>query len=666
MMRFAYPHEGIMTQPIQEQGSHHGATLVAPLRKHFEFTTFRPGQQAVIEAVLGSGRALAVFPTGGGKSLCYQLPALLLDGLTLVVSPLIALMHDQVRALQQRGIAAASLDSTRSAAEVRATTEAMRAGTLRLLYVAPERIANERFRQVLARTPIALLAIDEAHCVSSWGHNFRPDYLKLAGLAEELHIPRVLALTATAPPPVVADICAAFAIPSAHAVITSGYRPNLQLHVTPTPADARTAMLLARLRQRPRGTTIVYVTHQHTAETLAARLTAEGVAAQAYHAGMEAEARAAVQAHWTHTAAAVVVATIAFGMGIDKADVRAIYHYNLPKTIEHYVQEIGRAGRDGAASVVEIFGTAEDRRALENFTYGDTPEPAALRGLAEELLTGEEQLDVNVHALASAYDMRPLVVRTALTYLELDGVLRQGSPRYATYQFQPQAAGLDAIAAQFQGERQQFLRQVFAQARAGRSWHTLDVDAAAAALGAERGRIVRALDYLAEQGQLTLKVADVRYAFTRLHPAPDVRAIAAGLAQRFADHEQRELGRLQHLLAVLGSAQCQTNALLRYFGEQREAQCGHCTACTTGQAPLFDAPEPLPDIAALMPRAKLQALRDAYPSALGTPRQQARFLCGLSSPAQTRARLARHPACGLLRDHAFAEVLAWCARDFSA
>src|SRR3954452_17786524 len=244
------------------------------LAERFGFAEFRPGQEQVVDALLAGRSALAVFPTGAGKSLCYQLPALLLDGMTIVVSPLIALMKDQIDFLKRSGIDAERLDSSLDAAEQRAIFERLRGGTLKLLYVAPERFNNERFLAQLARTRIALFAVDEAHCISEWGHNFRPDYLKLAERARELGAERVLALTATATPPVVADIRAGFGIEEADAVVTGFYRPNLTLLTTPITARERDGRLVERLRERPPGSTIVYVTLQRTAVRVAELLAA--------------------------------------------------------------------------------------------------------------------------------------------------------------------------------------------------------------------------------------------------------------------------------------------------------------------------------------------------------------------------------------------------------
>jgi ATP-dependent DNA helicase RecQ len=442
------------------------------LHQRFGLKEFRPGQERVIRALLERGGALAVFPTGGGKSLCYQLPALLLDGVTLVVSPLIALMKDQIDALGALGIDAARLDSSLTPDEARAVERRLLAGTLRLLYAAPERFNNERFLELLGRVRIALFAVDEAHCISEWGHNFRPDYLKLADTARALGAERVLALTATATPQVVEDVCASFGIPRECAVVTGFHRPNLFLSSRPTPPAERDRALVEAIRSRPAGPGIVYVTLQKTAERVAQLLADAGLEARAYHAGLGDEVRAQVQEWWKASDRAFVVATIAFGMGIDKADVRYVYHYNLPKGLESYSQEIGRAGRDGLPSTVELLGGLDDVATLENFAYGDTPTEASVRGLVEELLAAGPAFDVSVYDLSSRHDIRQLVVKTALTYLELLGVLRQGTPFYAGYRVRlrvPEAELFD----KFAGERRGFVEGIFRAARFGKQWYTL-------------------------------------------------------------------------------------------------------------------------------------------------------------------------------------------------
>lgn len=629
------------------------------LREQFGLNEFRPGQREVLDALLEHGAALAVFPTGGGKSLCYQLPALLLDGVTIVVSPLIALMKDQIDFLQSRGIAAARLDSSLGADEARQVSEQMRNGELKLLYVAPERFNNERFTSSLQRTRIALFAVDEAHCISEWGHNFRPDYLKLAAAARELQVERVLALTATATPAVVEAICAGFDIPRACAIVTGFYRPNLRLCTTPTTAAKRDSLLLKRLQSRAPGPSIVYVTLQKTSERVAALLAEAGLPARAYHAGLKPEERSETQDWWMNADDHIVVATIAFGMGIDKANVRYVYHFNLPKGLESYSQEIGRAGRDGLPSTVELLACPDDVPTLENFVFGDTPTVGALSGLIEELLSANDTFEVSEPELATRHDLRPLVLRTAMTYLELLGVLKQGTPFYAGYEIKP-LQPLAEIIGGFNGEAARFVEGIFAHAKQGRLWYALNPEDTAQALATERKRVVRALEVLEERGCVQLKAADVRQRYSRLRAQEDADALTAELARRFHRREESEIARIAQVLELVEHDGCQTNALVSYFGEERAEPCGHCTWCRTGKAARLPPERALPPLPANLDVDDLQALRETHSEALGEARQVARFLCGLSSPALSKARLSRHTLFGALEERRFRDVLAWC------
>ena len=543
---------------------------LAVLREKFGFTAFRPGQSEVISHLLEGRSALAVFPTGAGKSLCYQLPALLWDGLTVVVSPLIALMKDQVDFLQERGIAAARLDSTVSREEFERIQTALAENRLRLLFVAPERFSNERFLARLRTLRLELIVIDEAHCISEWGHNFRPDYLKLARHARELGAGKVLALTATATPAVVADICRQFAIGREAYVNTGFYRSNLFLRVTGCAPDERMDLLVSRLKTQPAGPTIVYVTLQKTAEWVAAELVKAGFLAEPYHAGMENEAREAVQNRFMASDSRIVVATIAFGMGIDKSNIRAVYHFNLPKSQENYSQEIGRAGRDGGPAHCEVLAAPEDLTVLENFTYGDTPDAEALGALVTELLSKRavhEEFSVSMHDLSARFDIRPLVVSTALTYLELDGILEATAPFYTTYQWQYRTRQ-DQIVARFAGERGEFIAQVFAAAKMGRIWCTLEMGDAAATQGLPRDRVVKALTYLEEKGDIELKVAGVRQGYRVRREVKNLAALLAELRERFATRESNDVKRVAAVAELAGSPGCMVRRLLRYFGEE--------------------------------------------------------------------------------------------------
>ncbi len=627
------------------------------LQSVFGFSGFREGQEPVVSRLLEARSVLAIFPTGAGKSLCYQLPALMLEGLTLVISPLIALMKDQIDFLQGRGIPAARLDSTLGPEELRQLYADLKAGTLKLLYIAPERLANERFLQTLRGVRISMLAVDEAHCMSEWGHNFRPDYMKLAPLARTLKVERVLALTATATPSVARDIAGAFGIAPGDVVQTGFHRPNLTLHVSPTPGgDARRELLLSRLRSRPRGATIVYVTLQRTAEETARFLTDHGLTARAYHAGLAPEVRHEVQDWFMGSADAVVVATIAFGMGIDKSDIRAVYHCNLPKSLENYAQEIGRAGRDGQPSDCELLAAREDVVVLENFTYGDTPTPEAVAGVLGHVLGQGDTFDVSLHELSQGHDVRPLVIETLMTYLELDGLLESTGPFYTEYKFQA-LRPLDEVFAGFDAPRADFLRRVFALAEPKRTWSLLKLDDISRKLGEPRARIIAALNYLEEQGALKLQVTGVRQGYRRTRGGVDAATLTRTMIERFTEREHRDVRRLRQVLDFAGHEGCRTRFLLTYFGEDLEADCGHCDWCAG------ERPGPLPALAVPAPGAReverLKRLRAERHEALASPRQLARFLCGIASPSVSRARLASHELFGLLSDVPFQQVLAF-------
>jgi len=327
----------------------------AILKDTFGFDHFRGVQEEVISRVLAGKHTLAVMPTGAGKSLCYQLPALARPGTALVISPLIALMHDQIRSAEATGIRAASLTSADSDRE--RTIERFRSGDLDLLYVAPERATLDGFRRLLDQVEVSLIAIDEAHCVSEWGHDFRPDYRKLKPLLDEhSEVPR-LALTATADGRTRADILAQLAIPPDGLVLAGFDRPNIRYHIRPR---EQTGKQLRELLAGQPGPAIIYAPSRDKAEKIAEQIARDGRPALPYHAGLEAKIRSANQAAFVNSEEMVISATVAFGMGIDKPDVRLVAHAAIPKSIEAYYQETGRAGRDGEPAEAWLFWAAQD------------------------------------------------------------------------------------------------------------------------------------------------------------------------------------------------------------------------------------------------------------------------------------------------------------------
>ena len=353
------------------------------LKRHFGYDAFLPLQEEIIATVLAGKDALALMPTGGGKSLCYQLPAMQLEGLTLVVSPLIALMKDQVDALRANGIPAAFINSTLPYFEINRVQQEAQRGVLKILYVAPERLSLPAFQQFLARLKVSLVAVDEAHCISVWGHDFRPDYRRLGELRRSLPGVPFLALTATATERVREDIAAQLHLERPERFIASFNRANLSYTVLPKEGDSFDR-LVELLEEHKDESVIIYCTSRKDTEGMAGRLRDSGFDAQPYHAGLEDGVRHRTQEHFIHDRTSIIVATIAFGMGIDKSNIRLLVHYDLPKSLEGYYQETGRAGRDGLPSDCMLFYTYADVSRQEYFIE-QTEDEAERRNAREKL-----------------------------------------------------------------------------------------------------------------------------------------------------------------------------------------------------------------------------------------------------------------------------------------
>ena len=478
-------------------------SLQQTLQSVFGFDSLRSGQQPVIEAVMNGHSAAAIFPTGSGKSLCYQLPATQLPHLTLVISPLLALMKDQLSFLQSRGIAAASIDSSQSREEAQQVMAGVKNGHIKILMISVERLKNERFREFIRQIPLSLMVVDEAHCISEWGHNFRPDYLKLPQYQRELNIPQTLLLTATATPAVIEDMQSKFNIADENITVTGFYRSNLEISVVPCEEENKQTQLNDIIAAAPKLPSIVYVTQQQTAEQVASSLIRLGINAHAYHAGMKSDIREKIQQQFMDSQIDCIVATIAFGMGVDKSDIRRVIHFDLPKSIENYAQEIGRAGRDGQRSECILLGNTSGLTVLENFVYGDTPEPSSINYVLEQIRENTPQWEVMALRLSRDSNIRQLPLKTLLVYLELAKVIEAKYSYFAEYRFkflQDQSFILN----QFQGERRQFVEAIFACSTKAKVWCQVDLEALWMNYQSERSRVVAALDYFHQNGWICL------------------------------------------------------------------------------------------------------------------------------------------------------------------
>jgi ATP-dependent DNA helicase RecQ len=360
----------------------------AALQLHFGYPDFRPGQAQAVASVLQARDTLVVLPTGGGKSICYQIPALMLPKLTVVISPLISLMKDQVDALARRGLPATFVNSTLTPNQVADRLARVQRGEFKLLYVAPERFDFGATAERLKNLGVSLLAVDEAHCISEWGHDFRPSYLRIAQVRERLGWPPVIALTATATPHVRADIVRQLRLESAQTIITGFDRRNLRYHVVPTRTEQDKDSALVQILHEQPGLAVVYASTRRTVERIAQLLNSAKISAVAYHAGLDDAHRHEVQDAFMKERVRAIVATNAFGMGIDKPNVRLVAHYAMPGTLEAYYQEAGRAGRDGELADCYLLHAFQDRFTHEFFIKGAYPEQSVVEQVYETLRRG--------------------------------------------------------------------------------------------------------------------------------------------------------------------------------------------------------------------------------------------------------------------------------------
>jgi ATP-dependent DNA helicase RecQ len=630
------------------------------LDKKFGFRSLREGQYQVIDAILQGHSVAAIFPTGSGKSLCYQLPALLLPHLTLVISPLLALMKDQIDFLKQHNIPAASIDSSQTQEETNHVLDKIRSGQLNILMISVERLKNERFRTFIKQIPISLMVIDEAHCISQWGHNFRPDYIKLSNYQKEFSIPQALLLTATATEHVIKDMSQEFHIAQSNIINTGFYRRNLQIHVHPCAEHDKLEYLTQYVKKNSNQATIIYVTLQKTAEYVATWLNNNGLSAQAYHAGIANDVRKEIQERFMQSQTYCIVATIAFGMGIDKNNIRHIIHYNLPQSIESYAQEIGRAGRDAKPSFCLLLGNKNGLHILENFIYGDTPEQSSILYVLNEIKTIAPNLswEFIINTLSRQSNIRQLPLKTLLVYLEIEHVIKTQYSYYAEYKFKLLISENELLT-QFKNERQSFVRAILQYSQQARIWITLDIEALQAHYPCERQRVISALDYFQEKGWILLESKQMTEVYQIINGHFDSHKLSQILHQNFKQKEHTQIQRLKEMLNLFQSKSCLSQQLSKHFSDhQMKETCGHCSVCLNKYQAWPD-PILLPDISPQTLKEIITELNQeimAHFQSKASIELSCRYLCGINSPWLTTIKAKKLGHFGAYEHYAYEDI----------
>lgn len=566
----------------------------AALRRHFGHEAFRSGQAAVVEAVLAGRDTIAIMPTGQGKSLGYQLPAVMLEGTTLVVSPLIALMKDQVDALSGRGIPATFINSSLDPEEAHARLSAMAAGAYKLVYIAPERFRNTSFLAALKGMKIARFAIDEAHCLSQWGHDFRPDYLRLKLAIEKLGRPPVLAATATATPEVREDIVKQLDLKDPAVFVTGFDRPNLRFVVRPASGESSKLAKTLEVVQKIKGTGIVYAATRKNVENIAGNLNAAGIPTAAYHAGMLDDERSLSQDAWMDGDARVIVATNAFGMGVDKPNVRFVIHYDLPGTLEAYYQEAGRAGRDQQPSYCVLLYSGADRYLQEFFIEGSSPSISTLAEVYHVLCRqGSDEFVLTNEAIGRAMPgkVHDMAIGTCLNLLERNGVLER-SPRGANQAYVRYANALMPLDSRAKQQRHVYKTLQLLLGDQLETGSALDLNAFVERVGEPRESVLAALHHLEERGLIHYTPPQKGRAFRLLRRAPIFAELKLDVAHLIGK-QSREIAKLEEMVGYAQTLGCRREHLLGYFGEKSPSRCGACDRCLDQKAPRVAVPRPV-------------------------------------------------------------------------
>lgn len=563
------------------------------LQTYFHYDTFRPQQAEIIDSVLQGHDTLALLPTGGGKSLCYQIPAVISEGVCVVVSPLIALMKDQVAQLERRGIAARCLTSSMNRYEVELVLNNCVWGNTKLLYVAPERLKTHLFLEHFKQMKVSLIAVDEAHCISQWGYNFRPSYLEIANIRPYFPQVPLLALTASATPDVMVDIQRRLQFRPGHQMFRQSFaRPNISYLVIHE--EDKQGRLLNILRH-VQGASIVYVGNRRQTQMLSNFLNARGLSSNYYHAGLPQRERDQRQQAWMQSPHGIMVATNAFGMGIDRGDVHCVVHLTLPSSIEAYYQEAGRVGRDGHEAYAVILYSAHDLQLLRDHFQQEYPSAAEVKNIYRAVCnyyqipegSGEGQhFDFELLRFCNNYNLKPTVVYSAFRILEREGVLCLSDLIPPHSRLYIPAAKEDVYRFQVENRRYGDILTCILRLYGGLTAEFVDIDEGAIAkrMGIRQHTVVTALEYMQRQDLVSYDPRPTQPQILFLAPRVNANDLRIN-TEEYVLMRQNGEQRMEAMYRYVTTNSCRSRQILQYFGEPNPPLCHRCDVCRKQQRP---------------------------------------------------------------------------------
>jgi len=623
----------------------------------FGINQLKPEQTNIINQILSNQNSAAIFPTGSGKSLCYQLPSQILPGLTLVISPLLALMKDQMDYLSSIGVECGSINSTQSSGQNSKVRNDVLSGKIKILYVSVEKLKNHSFLNFIQKVNISLIAVDEAHCVSAWGHNFRPDYLVLPTILAKLNNPTVLLLTATATKEVISDMQNVFDIKENNTIITNFYRDNLKILIHPISQDKKQSVLLNYLLKYKNEPTIIYTIKQKDTEELNNYLCSNGINSQAFHAGLKSDIKEQIQNDFLDDTTTCIVATIAFGMGINKSNIRHVIHYDLPKTLENYAQEIGRAARDGKDANCLVLANTSRLNTMENFVYGDTPQLQEIHIVLDDILqninTKTNTYSPSVYHLSHKSNIRQLTLKTLLVYLELNNILTYSHQKFTKCSFKITSSIEESLEFLNLPNRQKIFTNILDKFdKKTTKYHFIQNEDNSLDIPTN---IIDCLSYLHDNKHIEVEFSGSVESYMVDNINFDKSSLAKILYDKFVIAQDGQISKIKSMIKMLSSNICISRQLTNYFNaNSMNNDCGSCSVCM-GKYKAWTL-EPTKEIGKINTNEFEIKISQTY-NTKASDILKTKFLCGIITPWISKIKARQIEGFESLENNRFKEVL---------